>query len=180
MKIVGIAGSLRKGSYNRALLEAVKKLAPDGMSVEILEIGEIHLFNQDMEANYPAVAQALKDKIRAADGAIIVTPEYNRSIPGILKNAIDWTSRPYGASAWPGKPVFVTGASGGPIGTAVAQSHLKQILLHMGAYVLGQPELHIGGAPGKFDAQGELINEDTKGHIIKALQVFADFIGNKK
>ena len=122
INIVGIVGSLRKNSYNRSLMSAVREKAPAGVSVEVLEIGGIPLFNQDNEmSDYPKEAQILKDKIKAADGVLVVTPEYNRSIPGVLKNAIDWTSRPYGTSPWIGKPVATMGATAGSIGTAVAQ-----------------------------------------------------------
>lgn len=179
-KIIGLIGSLRKGSFNRMLMEATKQLAPQGVMVEIAEIGNLPLFNQDFEANYPKEAQELKDKIRAADSVIIATPEYNRSIPGVLKNALDWTSRPYGQSVWPGKPVAVMGASGGPIGTALAQAHLKQILLYLDANVLGQPEFFLGGAPGKFDKDGKLIDEATKQHIAKLFEVLARKIGLAK
>jgi chromate reductase, NAD(P)H dehydrogenase (quinone) len=166
-KIVGVAGSLRKMSINRALLNAIKEAAPADVSFEILEIGDLPLFNQDMEASYPKEAQALKDKIMAAQGVVVVTPEYNRSIPGVLKNFIDWTSRPYGKSAWAGKVVGVTGASGGAIGTALAQYHLKQILLYLDAHVLGQPELYVNNAGQKIGEHGALTDAGTKEHIVK-------------
>ncbi len=179
IKIVGIIGSLRKGSLNRMLVNAIKELAPQGMTVEIAEIGNLPLFNQDLEANFPKEAQELKDKISAADSVIIATPEYDRSVPGVLKNALDWTSRPYGQSAWPGKVVAVVGASGGAIGTAVAQSHLKQILLYLDARVLGQPEFYLGGAVGKFDKDGKLTDETTKERIAKLLDVLGEKIRQK-
>jgi chromate reductase len=171
--IVGIVGSLRKASINRFLMNAVKQMAPQGVTVELLEIGNLPLFDQDREMNdYPKEAQALKDKILAANGALIATPEYNRSVPGVLKNAIDWTSRPYGKNAWAGKTVGVMGASGGAIGTALAQYHLKQILQYLDARVLGQPEFYLGGAVAKFDASGVLTDETTKEHIKKFWDVF--------
>ncbi len=161
------------------LVRVIQELVPEGMTVEIAEIGNLPLYNQDLEASYPKEAQELKDKIRAADGVIIATPEYNRSVPGVLKNAIDWTSRPYGQSAWPGKVVAVVGASGGAIGTAVAQSHLKQILLHLDARVIGQPEFFLGGAVARFDKDGKLTDETTKEHIAKLLGVLGEKIRQK-
>lgn len=173
ISIVGIIGSLRKNSYNRSLMNAVKELAPDGVTFEIAEIGEIPLYNQDVEAAaFPVVVQALKDKIMAADGVIIATPEYLRSIPGVLKNTLDWTSRPSGKGAWGGKTVGVVGATGGAIGTAVAQSHLKQILLDLGARVMGQPEFFLGEVTKKLDAEGLLVDASTKEHIGKFWDAF--------
>ena len=174
-KIVGIVGSLRKDSYNKHLMVAVKLMAAEkaDMDVEIVDIGNLPLFNQDLEAAFPKVAQDLKDKIKAADGIVIATPEYNRSIPGVLKNAIDWVSRPYGANAIAGKPVLVLGASGGPIATALAQYHLKQVLLYLDAKLSGQPEFFLGAAQDKFDKNGVLTDASTKDHILKSLQVFA-------
>jgi chromate reductase, NAD(P)H dehydrogenase (quinone) len=168
IKIVGVVGSLRKASVNRSLMNAIIEGKPENVSFELLEIGNLPLFNQDVEmANYPAEAQAAKDKIKAADGVIIATPEYNRSIPGVLKNFTDWTSRPYGHSAWPGKVVGVTGASGGPIGTALAQYHLKQILLYLNAKPLGQPEFYMNDSGKKIDEKGVVTDASTKEHITK-------------
>ncbi len=173
MNIVGIIGSLRKGSYNRSLMNAVRAMAPDGVVFTILEIGDLPLFNQDVEvAAFPKEAQVLKDKIKAADGIIIATPEYNRSIPGVLKNAIDWTSRPYGASAWTGKHVAVMGASGGTLGTALAQSHLRQILIYLDTRLMGQPEFYLGEIAKKIDESGALVDAATKEHILKFWQTF--------
>ncbi len=171
--VAGIIGSLRRNSYNRFLMNAVKEAAPEGVTLEILEIGNLPLFDQDREAaDYPKEAQALKDKIRSAAAVIIATPEYNRSVPGVLKNAIDWTSRPYGASAWPGKHVATMGASGGPIGTAVAQGHLRQILSYLDTRIMGQPEFYLGGVATKFDANGVLTDPSTKEHIARFWDAF--------
>jgi chromate reductase len=176
MNIIGVVGSLRKGSYNRAVMEAAKELAPAGTTIEIVDIGNLPLFNQDVEAAaFPAEAQALKDKVKAADGVLIATPEYNRSIPGVLKNAIDWMSRPYGQSAWAAKPVLVLGATPGMVGTAIAQEHLKNILLYLDARVMGQPELYIGGITEKLDASGKLTDQATRDHLAKAIAVFVTF-----
>ncbi len=175
--IIAFAGSLREKSINKGLLRAVVAAAPAEMSVTIIDFSQLPMFNQDLEAQFPAAATELKQKIRAADGIIIATPEFNRSIPGALKNLLDWTSRPYGDNAWAGKPVAMMGA-GGSVGTAVAQSHLKEILLYLDARVLGQPEFYVNGfVPGIFDEAGNLIDEKTKGYVVKLLTVFQKFIG---
>lgn len=149
----------------------MQALAPAGMEIEIVGLADIPAYNEDNEASFPAAAQALKDKIAAADGIIIATPEYNRSIPGVLKNAIDWVSRPYGQNSFALKPVLVAGVSGGKIGTAVAQSHLKQILVYLDAKVIGQPELYLGPAKDVFDGGEDVANESTKELLAKALGV---------
>src|SRR5690606_28929447 len=127
IKVLGIAGSLREGSFNRAALRAAKELAPEGMEIEIFDIAGIPGFNQDQEADPPEQAAELKRRIREADAVVLVTPEYNYSISGVLKNAIDWASRPYGDSAWDGKPAAIMGASGGAIATARAQYDLRKM-----------------------------------------------------
>jgi chromate reductase len=174
MNIIALSGSLRKGSSNTALVHALQAFAPENMQIEVVGIGDLPLFNQDDETAFPAAAQALKDKIAAADGLIIATPEYNRSISGVLKNAIDWLSRPYGKNSFAGKPVLTAGVSGGKIGTAVAQSHLRQILTHLDAHVVGQPELYLGPAGEIFDEEGNITDESTKALLTKALGVLAD------
>jgi len=182
MNIIGIVGSLRKRSYNRAVMEAAKELVPAGTDVEIVDIGNLPLFNQDVEATaFPMEAQALKDKIKTADGIIIATPEYNRSIPGVLKNAIDWASRPYGQNAFAGKPVLTMGASGGMIGTALAQGHLKNILLYLDMRLMGQPELYLTAIHEKVDAAtGKLTDQVTREHLAKALAAFVEFAEKNK
>ncbi len=149
------------------------------MKIEVAEIGNLPLYNSDDEANFPAVAQTLKEKIEKADGVIIATPEYNRSIPGVLKNAIDWISRPYGKNSFAKKPVLIAGVSSGKIGTAVAQSHLKQIMVYLDADPIGQPELYLGPAREIFDEQGNIINDSTKELLTKALGVLAGRIGEQ-
>ncbi len=151
------------------LLTAMTKLVPVGMTIEIVEIGNLSLYNSDDEAVFPAVAQALKDKIEKADGIIIATPEYNRSISGVLKNAIDWASRPYGKNSFSGKPMLIAGVSVGKIGTAVAQSHLRQIMLYLNADVIGQPELYLGPAEEVFGEDGNIMNDKIKELLVKAL-----------
>jgi chromate reductase len=168
--ILGIAGSLRKASYNRALLRAAQQLAPDGVQVETFELDGIPPFNQDEEANPPGIVTELKSRIRAADALLLVTPEYNYSVPGVLKNAIDWASRPYGDSAWNDKPVALMGASMGPQGTSRAQYHLRQIFVFLNMHPISQPEVMVGNASQRFDANGNLVDETTKAHVVKSLK----------
>jgi chromate reductase len=170
LTILGIAGSLRKGSFNRAALRAAQQLAPEGVKIEIFELDGIPPFNQDEEANPPAKVAQLKARIRAADAILLVTPEYNYSIPGVLKNAIDWASRPYGDNAWDGKPVAVMGASVGTMGTARAQYHLRQVFVFLNMHPLNTPEVMISNAQQRFDAQGNLTDENTRQHIRKLLE----------
>ena len=174
MNVIAISGSLRKESLNTVLLRALQLLAPSDMQIEIVEIGNLPLYSQDTETAFPKEARALKEKIEAADGIIMATPEYNRSIPGVLKNAIDWISRPYGENSFVGKPILIAGVSLGKIGTAVAQSHLRQIMLHLNADVIGQPELYLGPAQEIFDADGNINNESTKELLVKALGILFD------
>lgn len=176
MNVLAISGSLRKDSLNTAMARAIQKLAPAGMTIDLADISQIPLFNQDLEAAYPVEAKAFKDRVRTADGIIFVTPEHNRSIPAALKNAIDWASRPYGTNAFEGKPVLIAGVTGGRIGTALAQSHLKQIMLYLDAQVIGQPELYLGVASELFDTAGTLVNEPAKELLTKGLQVLANRI----
>lgn len=167
--ILGIAGSLRKGSFNRAALRAAQRLAPQGVTLETFELDGIPVYNQDEEQRPPAKVTELKAKIRAANAILLVTPEYNYSIPGALKNAIDWASRPYGDSAWNGKTVAIMGASVGLLGTARAQYHLRQTFVFLNMYAVNQPEVMIGNASEKFDSQGNLTDEKTKGLISQLL-----------
>lgn len=176
-RLLAISGSLRKDSFNTNLVRAFKAAAPEGTEIDVLDWSDTPMYNQDDEASFPAYVVSLKEKIRAADGIIVSTPEYNRSIPGPLKNVIDWTSRPYGDSAWAGKPVFIVGASGGPaVGTALAQADLKKVMLFNNALVMGQPEFYMPLAQAKFDAEGNLTDEDTKQHVVSHLGAFTTFI----
>jgi len=175
--ILGIAGSLRRQSYNRAALRAAQQLAPEGVTLDIFELDGIPAFNQDEEKNTPAKVVELKQRIRAADAVLIVTPEYNCSIPGVLKNAIDWATRPYGDSAWSGKPVAIMGASPGMLGTARAQYHLRQIFVGLNVFPINQPEVMIANAAERFDADGNLTDETTKKHIRRLLESLAEWTG---
>jgi chromate reductase len=170
MTILGIAGSLRKTSYNRAALRAAQQLVPAGARLEIFDLEGIPLFNQDEEGPPPERVGQFKQRIRAADAILIVTPEYNYSIPGVLKNAIDWASRPYGDSAWEGKPVAIMGASLGALGTSRAQYHLRQVFVYLNMYALNRPEVMISNAAQRFDEKGNLKDEETKSNIQKLLQ----------
>lgn len=175
MKIVAISGSLRKDSFNTQLIHALKELAPAGMEIEMLPIGNLPLYNSDLEASFPAEATALKAAVEAADGVIFATPEYNRSIPGVLKNAIDWASRPWGQNSFAGKPALIMGVSVGKIGTALGQSHLKEVMLYLDTRVVGQPEVYLGPAQGLFDDTGNLTDASTRELLGKALSVLASY-----
>ena len=175
VRILGIAGSLRHDSYNRATLRAALELAPEGAAIETFELDGIPGFNQDEEQNPPAKVVELKQRVREADAILFVTPEYNYSVPGVLKNAIDWASRPYGDSAWNGKPAAIMGASVGAIGTARAQYHLRQMMVFLNMFPVNQPEVMIANASDRFDAQGKLTDEAAKGFIRQLLQNLVDW-----
>ena len=155
-RIAVVVGSLRKDSFNRRLAEAIARLAPAEFSFETLEIGDLPLYNQDHDGQPSDAVKRLKAGIAAAQGLLFVTPEYNRSIPGVLKNAIDHASRPYGQSAWSGKPAGVIGVSVGAIGTALSQQHLRNVLAYLDMPTLGQPEGFIHAKDGLFDADGNV------------------------
>lgn len=160
-QIAVIVGSLRRDSFNRKLANAMAKLGPPDFSFKQVQIGDLPLYNQDDDANPAEPVKRLKSEIMAAQGLLFVTAEYNRSVPGVLKNAIDHASRPYGQNAWAGKPAGVLGASVGAIGTSLAQQHLRNILAYLDAPTLGQPEAFIHAKEGLFDAAGN-IGEDSK------------------
>ena len=174
LTILGIAGSLRKASYNRAALRAAQQLAPQGAQIEIFDLEGIPPFNQDLEKIPSERVVRFKERIRAADAILFVTPEYNYSIPGVLKNAIDWASRPYGDNAWDGKPVAVMGASVGSLGTARAQYHLRQVFVYVNMHPLNRPEVMIANAAERFDAQGNLTDEKTRDHIRQLLAALVE------
>ena len=155
-KIAVIIGSLRKDSFNRKLGLALAHLAPQDFTFEHVEIGDLPLYNQDHDGQPPESVKRLKTDISSAHGLLFITPEYNRSIPGVLKNAIDHASRPYGQSAWSGKPAGVLGVSVGAIGTALAQQHLRNVLAYLDVPLLGQPEMFIQAKDGLFDENGSI------------------------
>jgi chromate reductase len=172
LTILGIAGSLRKTSYNKGALRAAQKLCPEGAKLEIFELDGIPVYNQDEEGRPPQKVADFKARIRAADAILISTPEYNYSIPGALKNAIDWASRPYGDSAWTGKPAALMSASVGTFGGARAQYHLRQCFVFLNMEAVLQPEVAIPNAMKAFDEQGNLTDEQPKqliGQLLKAL-----------
>jgi chromate reductase, NAD(P)H dehydrogenase (quinone) len=175
IRILGIAGSLRRHSYNRAALRAARELVPEGSNLEIFELAGIPPFSEDDERQPPAKVTELKRRIRESDAVLIVTPEYNYSIPGVLKNAIDWASRPHGDSAWTDKPVAVMGASVGRLGTARAQYHLRQVFVFLNMHAVNQPEVMIGDAAKHFDGDGKLTNETTKDLIRQLLRNLVDW-----
>jgi chromate reductase, NAD(P)H dehydrogenase (quinone) len=169
-------GSLRKESFTRKLAHTLIELAPPSLKLETVEIGHLGPYNQDLDAAPPADWTALRERIRAADAVLFVTPEYNRSVPGLLKNAIDIASRPYGKNAWDGKPCAVVSNSPGAIGGFGANHHLRQSLVFVNMPVLQQPEVYIGGVDKKFDASGKMIDESTRGFLTKFLTAFNDWI----
>ena len=180
MKVLGISGSLRQGSYNTMALRAAQKLAPAGMEIAIADIAAIPFYNDDVRlAGEPAAVAALKAQVRAADAVLLVSPEYNFSVPGVLKNTLDWLSRPP-EPPFDGKPVAIMGASGGPLGTARGQYDLRKILVYMNTFTVNKPEVFIGMAQTKFDAQGNLVDETTAKFIadlLVSLQKLAQRLG---
>ncbi len=172
--ILGISGSLRDASYNTALLQAAVELLPAGMTLEITDLEGIPPFDQDEEKPMPEPVMRLRARIAAADAVLIATPEYNSSISGVLKNAIDWASRSPQAP-FSGKPVAVIGASTGVFGTARAQLVLRQVLTHIGALVLPKPEVMVARAGEAFDTEGRLVNETTRGFLGQLLAALGDW-----
>lgn len=170
ISILGFAGSLRKGSYNKALLRAALEMVPAGAALEIFDLEGIPPFNQDLENQPPEKVKEFKAKIRAADAILIATPEYNYSIPGLLKNAIDNASRPYGDNAFDGKPVAIMGASIGMLGTARAQYHLRQSLVFLNMYPLNQPEVMVPFTQEKIDQNGQVTDQKTREKIKELLE----------
>jgi chromate reductase, NAD(P)H dehydrogenase (quinone) len=175
LKVLGFAGSLRAGSYNRALLRAAANLLPQDMALEIFEIEGIPAFNQDLEGDIPKKVKEFKSKIREANAILIATPEYNYSVPGVLKNAIDWASRPYSDNPFDGKPVAIMSASVGMLGGSRAQYHLRQIFVFLNMYPVNGPEVIVPFAQDKFDATGKLIDDNTKKFLAQLLRNLASW-----
>jgi chromate reductase len=171
-----LVGSLRKGSYNRKMALALVAIAPEALKLEIVEIGGLPLYSQDDDANPPAASAAFKERISRADAVLFVTPEYNRSVPGVLKNAIDIASRPYGKSAWSGKPAAVMSVSPGAIGGFGANHHLRQSLVFLDMPTLQQPEAYVGGAADLFDESGGFKKPETRQFAEKFMAAFAAWI----
>ncbi len=175
LKILGIAGSLRRDSYNRALLRAAGGLVPPDVRLETFDLNGIPTFNADLEAAMPAAVSDFKARIRAADAILFVTPEYNYSVPGVLKNAIDWASRPTADSAWEGKPAAMMSASTSMLGGARAQYHLRQTMVFLNMYPVNRPEVMVTFAAQKFDENGNLIDAKAKELIGNLLKTLADW-----
>jgi chromate reductase, NAD(P)H dehydrogenase (quinone) len=174
IKILGFAGSLRKGSYNRALLRAAAELLPEDATIETFDLDGIPGFNADLESRLPDAVKYFKAKIRAADAVIIAAPEYNYSVPGVLKNAIDWASRPSGESVWPGKPLAVMSASTGMLGGSRSQYHLRQTFLYLDVKAVTRPEVFVTFAAQKFDESGKLTDDPTRKVIQLLLKALVD------
>ncbi|TCT08606.1 NADPH-dependent FMN reductase [Paralcaligenes ureilyticus] len=175
IQIAVVVGSLRKDSFNRKLAGALAKLAPSDFSFKQVQIGDLPLYNQDDDANQAAPVKRLKAEIAASQGLLFVTPEYNRSMPGVLKNAIDHASRPYGQNAWAGKPAGVLGISVGAIGTALAQQHLRNVLAYLNVPALGQPEVFLQHKEGLFDANGS-ISADSHKFLQNWMDQYVDWV----
>lgn len=170
IKVAVFVGSLRKDSYNRRLARAVEALAPDEFEFRHVRLDDLPLYNQDFDADYPVECKRLKREVEAADALLFVTPEYNRSLPGVLKNALDIGSRPWGANSFAGKPGAAIGISVGATGASMAQQHLRNVLLYLDVALLGQPEVYMQFKEGLIDGEGGIGNHDTR----KFLQEFVD------
>jgi chromate reductase len=175
-RVAVLVGSLRKESLNRKVALALADLAPAGLRLEIVEIGGLPLYDEDVEPDPPQAWLDFRDSVRSADALLFVTPEYNRSVPGSLKNAIDVGSRPYGASVWSGKPGAVVSASPGAIGGFGANHHLRQMLVFLDVPLLQQPEAYLGGAGSFFDAQGHLANDGTRKFLQSFMTAYAAWV----
>lgn len=175
-QIAVVVGSLRRDSFNRKLANAVIELAPPELSFQDVKISDLPLYNQDDDGSPAEQVKRLKAQISAAHGVLFVTPEYNRSIPGVLKNAIDHASRPYGKSAWAGKPAGVLGASIGAPGTSMAQQHLRNILAYLDMPALGQPEVFIHVTDGLFDEGGSMVRESSEKFLQSWLERYAAWV----
>jgi chromate reductase len=171
-----LVGSLRKDSINRKVANALAELAPKGLELSIVGIGQLPIYNQDGDENPPAEWTAFRERIRSADAVLFVTPEHNRSVPAVLKNAIDVGSRPYGQSAWSGKPGAVVSASPGSISGFGANHHLRQSMVFLNTPMMQQPEAYIGGADKLFDAQGKLVNDGTRKFLQDFMEAFGSWI----
>lgn len=176
VKIAVVVGSLRRDSLNLRFAKALEELSAQRFAFDLVEIGDLPVYNDDLWQNPPVSALRLKRAIESADAVLFVTPEFNRSIPAALKNAIEWASRPYGQNSWAGKPVSIVGTSPGAIGTAVAQTQLRSIAVHLDMIVLGQPEVYFQWKPGLIDENNEITDDTTREFLEGYLAKFAAFI----
>ena len=175
-KIAVIVGSLRKESYNLKTAKTLIELAPESLSLEMLNIANLPMFNEDLEGTPPKEWVTFREQIIAADGILFLTPEYNRSVPALLKNAIDVGSRPYGQNSWDGKPAGIISVSIGNISGFGANHHLRQSLVFVNMHTMAQPEAYIGGAGALFDESGKLISDSTKDFLISYMEAFEKWI----
>lgn len=176
-KTIGfIVGSLRKESFNKAIANYVAQIVPDNYDVKFIDIGGVELFNQDLEDNPPASWTKLREDLKSVDALLFFTPEYNRSVPAVLKNVLDVASRPYGQSVWDGKPAGIISVSVGGIAGFGANHHLRQILTFLNVYPLQQPEAYIGNVMSLLDEKGNVVNEDTKNHLQAYVDAFTNWI----
>jgi chromate reductase len=171
-----LVGSLRKESFNRKIANALVQMAPQNLKLSIVEIGNLPLFNQDDETNPPEASRTFKQQIKQAEAVLFVTPEYNRSMPGVLKNAIDIASRPYGQSAWDGKPAGVVSVSPGNIGGYGANHHLRDSLVFLNVPAMQQPEAYVGGVGNAFDANGQLVDAGKREFLQKFMDAYAAWV----
>lgn len=175
--IAGISGSLREGSYNTATLRALKEIASDTLDIDIVTLEDVPLFNEDVEAQgWPDRVQALRDRIEPAEGIIFATPEYNYSVPGVLKNAIDWLSRPERKGPIFGKPAAIIGATPSMVGTARAQAHLRQVVFYNGMPLIADVEILVARAGEKFDDQGRLTDNETRDYLSSMAEKYTDWV----
>jgi chromate reductase len=174
--IAVIVGSLRKDSFNRKTALALAGLAPPHLKLEIVEIGQLSLYNQDLDKDPPAEWRAFRERVKAADGILFVTPEYNRSMPGVLKNAIDVGSRPYGSSAWERKPGAVVSVTPGALGAFGANHHLRQSCVFLDVPMMPQPEAYLSGVSKAFGADGALTDDSLKDLLAKFIHAYADWV----
>ena len=177
-RVAVLIGSLRKDSWNKKVAKAMMAMAGERLQLEILEIGDLPFYNEDLEHTAPAEWKRFRDQLRTFDGFLFFTPEYNRSVPAVLKNALDVGSRPYGQSSWNGKPGAVVSVSPGAIGGFGANHHLRQSLVFLNVPTMQQPEAYIGGVVNLFDEAGNLSNEDTKKFLADYLQAFTTWLEN--
>jgi chromate reductase, NAD(P)H dehydrogenase (quinone) len=175
-RIAVLVGSLRKESFSRKTAKTLIALAPDSIELEIVDIGRLPIYNQDLEESPPAAWTEFRERLKGFDGLLFVTPEYNRSVPAVLKNAIDVASRPYGKNIWDGKPGAVVSVSPGALGAFGANHHLRQSLVFLNVPVMAQPEAYVGGAAKIFDESGILVNDSTREFLKKFMAAFADWV----
>lgn len=169
-------GSLRKESFNRKLAQALAGMGEGKLSCNIVHLDDVPMYNQDLEDNLPSSVARIKKAVEEADGVLFVTPEYNRSIPPVLKNAMDWCSRPSGKNSWAGKPAALAGTSPGAVGTAAVQSHLRSVMTMLGMCVMGQPEVYIVWNPNYFDAGNRVVDEKNRSFLTLFLDKFSAWI----